>query len=499
MAYRYEKKEDGVIDLVLSGWENGIANSAFVGIENMQNVDIFTYPTMIQAGYRSVSKKTTTDLVRWFARDPQGGQIFGVDFSGGLYNSSDLGQTWANVGGTPSNSGAGLSVWKNYLLLPGPTVMNTYGPLSGSPAWGTLTPSGSSPAMTSSIWHPTYVGPEDDFVWVGNTRDVGQLIEVIGSTFDPGNSATYLWNTKALKSGLPQYYTIKTIAGLGLNLYLGTFQGTNITDRASADLFVWDRTNPRYNNVIKLDVNGINMLKAQNNLVYIYAGIGADICYTNSTVTSIYKRNYNVLFPNPAQHASPQPGAIAFLNNLDLLIGMSYLGGNAVGPLGVYAIRTTPSGAVSVLRNLASTGNSTLIRIGAIMVIDRERFIFSWSDETGGPPVYGIDAVGFDGRYMDYSSQVDMDVIPVGTKTLPKTFVECEVRLAKPLGASDGVKVWFRKSDSGSFTLIKDFDGSSDLLGQVSAQAEAGINDATIVQVRVQLKGDALLKEIRLR
>lgn len=497
MSYRYEKKEDGVVDLVLSGWELGIGNSAFEGIENMQNVDIFTYPGMVQAGYRSVNKKTTTDLVRWFARDPQGGQIFGVDYSGTVYNSSDLGQSWSNVAGTPLNSGAGLATWKNYLILPGATSMNAYGPLSGSPSWQTMTFTGSVTALNSSIWHPLYVGPEDDFCWIGNTRDVGQIIEVIGKTFDPADTTTYILNAKALKSGLPQYYTIKSITGLGLSLYLGTFQGTNVTDRSAGDLFIWDRTNPRYNNVIKLDVNGINMLKAQNNLVYIYAGVGADISYTNSTVTSIYKRLYNVLFADPAQSTAPQPGAIAFLNNLDLLVGVSYLGGS-VGPLGVYAIRTLPQGAVSVLRNVISTNHTTAVRIGAIMVIDRERFIYSWEDDNDGV-TYGIDAVGFNGRYADYSAQITHDLITVGTRTLPKSFVECEVRLAKPLASGDGIRIYYRKSDSGAFTLIKDWNDTSDLFGKVSGQSQAGINDATLVQLLIQLKGNALLREVRLR
>lgn len=52
MAYRYEKTASGNRDLVIDGWEDGIALSPYKGIGNMRNLNTGYYPGVIYSNYR---------------------------------------------------------------------------------------------------------------------------------------------------------------------------------------------------------------------------------------------------------------------------------------------------------------------------------------------------------------------------------------------------------------------------------------------------------------
>lgn len=52
MAYRYEKNQNGEQDLVIDGWEKGIADSPYLGIGNMRNVNIKYYPGVAYGNYK---------------------------------------------------------------------------------------------------------------------------------------------------------------------------------------------------------------------------------------------------------------------------------------------------------------------------------------------------------------------------------------------------------------------------------------------------------------
>lgn len=491
MSYRYETNPDTkVTDLVFEGWENGIADSAFEGHQFMQNVDIFTYPKMLMAAYRSAKKTATTDLVRWMVRDPKSRIIISVDYSGNFYQSTDNGATWTTISSPPASFGQGLVIWRDYAILISATAVYAYGPLSGSPSWSAALTVGAG-SIISSLWHPaTTFQAQDKAVFFGNTNFVGELLEL--TTFNPGSPSTYALQGGALL--LPEYNVVKCIGTLGSQLLLGTFMGTNITDTAEGYIFPWDVSQPGYSSPIPFSTNGVNMIKTQGNIAYVYAGIGADFFYSNGSFTQPYKRLYNIIFTSPSENLNPQPGAIDILNTLDLLVGMSYLGGEP-GALGVYAIRN----GVHILKNLPSTGNDTGILIGSILATGRDSYLFSWQDDNGGSTTYGIDAVGMDGRYTDYSSEVWTDAVPVGIKNVKNTFQQLEVRLAKVLETGDGVQVWYRLDLNDSFQLIKDFDDTSDLANNLSATCPANINQAQTVQLLVEVKGNAIVQQVRLR
>lgn len=58
MAYRFERNANGEQDLVISGWENGIADSPYLGIANMRNFNTSWYPGVAYTAYKRIRVNT---------------------------------------------------------------------------------------------------------------------------------------------------------------------------------------------------------------------------------------------------------------------------------------------------------------------------------------------------------------------------------------------------------------------------------------------------------
>lgn len=486
MSYRYEKTESGT-ELVISGFENGIADSALAGHQQMQHVDIFSMPGAVKAGYKSVLEVNTSALVRWMVMDPVSGYIYGLTTGGVLHQKTGIAGTWSIVSGTPAGNGAGLGIWKGCLIICTSTAIYA-SPLTALTTWTSIL------SISSSQWHPVYTGLNTDHLFVGNTRFVAQVVEV--GTFDPTNAATYTATANALD--LPTSYNVQTIAGLGDNLYMGTYIGSaSPYSRNGAVIFPWDKVSDSYGQPISVTGTGVHQLKTIGSVMYLFAGNRADINITNGSTTQLFKRFYNINFPNASTLTDINPDAIGALNDEELLIGIGRVGGN-ITPLGVYSIREK----VHILRNLPSTGNKLNIEIGSILVIDANRFMFSWYDATTN--TYGIDLVGNSGRYSDYSTQIDTDLIPVSTFIYPLTFSEIEFKLASVLTTGQGIRIYYRTSLDNAFTLINTWDFAS-IGARLSFEDNANINNAEYLQLRIELKANAnedtspTLTQIRLR
>ena len=63
MAYRYDTSESGNKDLVIDGWETGIATSPYKGIANIRNLNTSYYPGVAYVNYaRQASTLTNTGV-----------------------------------------------------------------------------------------------------------------------------------------------------------------------------------------------------------------------------------------------------------------------------------------------------------------------------------------------------------------------------------------------------------------------------------------------------
>lgn len=61
MSYRSEKNQNGDYDIVISGWEKGIAESPYLGISDMRNINNRWYPEMAYINYERQLTSTAND------------------------------------------------------------------------------------------------------------------------------------------------------------------------------------------------------------------------------------------------------------------------------------------------------------------------------------------------------------------------------------------------------------------------------------------------------
>lgn len=128
MSYRYEKNQNGEEDLVIDGFEKGIADSPYQGIANMRNVNIKYYPGVAYANYErqaatlsygtftftsSLSVGAVSGTLTSLWAFPTGS--FTVVFSSGetrvaAFNNGSLTVGWAGSGALTQNATATITV-----------------------------------------------------------------------------------------------------------------------------------------------------------------------------------------------------------------------------------------------------------------------------------------------------------------------------------------------------------------------------------------------------
>lgn len=496
MSYRYEKIESGIHDLVISGWEDGIADSPLEGHGNMVNVDIFKNTGMIQAQHASVKVSGTnvTGLPNWIVQDPVSGEIFALDSNGVVYRQST---GWAVLGGNTLTgaNGNGLAVYisqndptKSFLFVARNSFVDVYA-IQGA-TW-----TNGWQALESNFNHPMKLS-SNQRLYIGNEWKVASFEEVFGSTFVPGTPATYTWNNNALD--LPGYYDITCLEQLGDFLSIGTEVGSN-GNQTIADLFFWDRESDSFARPVSFATDGIHQLLTSNNSLIVYAGSAADIFLTNSSSAQLLVRFQNIDFNDTGKNTHARAGAIESLANSEILIGVSN-STSGLNPMGVYGVRD----GKYILRNKVSTGATGAlgtVAIGSIFSYYRDRFYFGWRDANANQ--YGIDAVNDNGdRYSDWSASVETDLIPINTNYFPTNLNEVEIRIADLLSSNQGVRVSWRSSLLSAFSAPVTFDDTN-MLGANTFALPINIENVKNLQLKIEIKARQELSprlwEVRLR
>jgi hypothetical protein len=464
-------------DLIIEGFEKGIAPSPHVGFGDFHNVDIHTIPGSVRLNRAAVkdSATTVTDLIKWMAKS--GTTYYALGDTGKLYSSVGTG-AWAEVSGYSQTNahGNGLAVWKDYLIIARDGYLDAYGPLSGTPAM--LTDWKAIPYHL--LWHPMIAG-QDDILYIGADRYVGSLQEVVGQTFDPGNSATYSWNDNALD--LPTGYSIKCMAELGTNLMLGTIKGNDYSfgGESIADIFPWDRTSDTFTLPLRLNTTGVHQMVIHENVLYIVAGRQGDIYATNGTsVKHVAKLPHDLMFETDFVLSAAlnfYPGAILSHNDR-VYIGASTAGNS--DSLGVWSLKD----GVLVFEHEISTGTtSDTVTIGSLYPSNSDGLLIGWADDA----TYGLDLVNYE-MTTGYVGYFDTPLYFVGTPYNPKTYTTMGIVFAKPLTANQGVRVSYRKNLHDDFTEINTWDGVTHPAA-LTIKTVPNISDAVNLQLRVALNG----------
>lgn len=155
MAYRKEKTTGGHTDLVIDGWEKGIAASPYTGIANMRNVNTSWYPGVAYVNYKrtaaTLSGSTMTKPM--FTTQSPGGIIYILDDTQQVWKQNSQGSTtFTKITGNPTTNGQGngLIWWLNYLIVFRSTFIDICGDGTGDS--GITSSNWNTGSGTSGVW-----------------------------------------------------------------------------------------------------------------------------------------------------------------------------------------------------------------------------------------------------------------------------------------------------------------------------------------------------------
>ena len=398
-----------------------------------------------------------------------------------LFSTTIGGTTFSPIAGIPSaGTGNGLAYFKGHIVVVGNQSIDCY-KLSNS-TWYTL-----DETLTTSRtgYNPAFVG-QDDKLYIGNGQRVAR-IDVTG-TFDANSTGTYDVVQSALL--LPEDYSVSCFGELGDRLMVGTLFGTDTTNPSkTADIFPWNRdTASSFSLPIRIGDEGVNSMVTSNNLLYISAGIKGTVYVTNGSSTSLV---FSVPLDPKENSASTitrfyvKPDAFDFLGD-EILLGItqgSDQNNPTHNPIGVYGHF---NGATRFIGNgsYAKDGSDgTKVRITSVYSISPSIFYVCWWSAS----TYGIDYYGTNNsKITSYGAYLHTPLYFVGTPRLKSTIEYFDVFFKKPLVSGDGIKISFRTSDSGSFTLMKTIDFAT--YGAISSFTfPYSIPNLTMVQFLIEI------------
>ncbi len=480
-------KTDDII--ILENPQKGMASHPLLGIGLLRQIDVSTYPGLARLNpeSRKVSSTTVVALPQWIVQNPKNtDELFALDSAGQVYTSTNAGISWSTVGGETSGGlGQGMAIWKNYLFVARATTLDVYGPLGGSPSWSN---SWKTDLDATNDFH-TMLASLDDNLYICCGRYIYKISEL--TTFLPGTSSTY--STTAHAITLPANYNAKCLADFGSNLMIGTWLGSSpsfYTMPKSADIFPYNRSTLTLGLPIRLNENGVHAMITVNNRLYVMAGLHGGLYVTDGVSIAQVSEipNYAVNTADSGQFIQVYPGAIIQFKG-KVVFGLSNTAGG-IGNMGVWSF--DPSFKRLLLENIISTGQdgtSYALSIGALCAIDRDFYLIGWLDGTIGSGTYGIDKKLLNAFVTSYGGVIETQLVQVGQSLGNRTIQQVEFYLSKPLVASQGIKVKYRKDLTSSFTTLGTVDFSTNGGIQSFNLSAATITNAVFVQFRIELTG----------
>lgn len=429
--------KDGSI--LINEWDKAGISSPYVGFQEVRNLDLRSKlgSVMINEEPQDITTglaNPITSLIISTSVDTATGKIYAIDDDNTLYRY-DTGEilTYTEVG-----SKAGICVFKNYLLIVRGNngYIDVYGPLnSPSVTAGWYTSLGTPSSLNGTV--PMIWG-QDDILYIGVGSNVAS-IQAIG-TFDPSNSATYLINTSALD--LPTRYHITHFVEHGTRLMVC------VTDGTQSMVYPWDRASATYDLPLILNEISIDYVVSHGNYFYIMAGGRGRWYISDGNSVEVFSQLPDSFVNLSAGNfTTNQNGALYYDNKI--VFGLSGQGsGTNDTPVGIYSL-DIKNGAIR-LEHTVSTGTSAYpLTMGALAKYSTQLYI-AW--ETTGDA--GVDLIqNASNLYDSYASYFISPMYQV-SDAQERLFEKIEVILGKPLIATGGIKLEYRKSDTEAFTTI---------------------------------------------
>lgn len=546
MSYRYQKNPiSGEQEMIIDGFEKGIADSPYVGAQDIRNMNLISSPYQASVNFSmdgmtipptvsavswsavgSTDVFTVSDTTGWYnamaitVNSSSGGgvstgRVYWVgDLSGAtfkLYKNPSLvsgqlldvtadatgtlssytlsqpkyattdfkgaqtsptyyyqflidsaGRVWwiYNKGGTTTNnlvyigndtltnaSGNGIAIFHGYILVFRDSTIDY---LQASKI---DTINGNTDLDTGSGWvygwqsvdtqaNHQAITAQDDAVYWCNSGRVGSLLEVVGETFDPTDSGTYVKNSNALD--IPDGDTPTYIAELGTNLLIGGIRNY---------VYPWDRVSTSFSYPIILAESYTTRIVTSNSSSYIFAGTRGRIYITNGSNVDLFKKIPDGMVGYQDPYFTWKDASY-WRNQLYFSFTVSDNAGNALNSTsGLWAIDLS-SGVFRYTNQLSYgtyQGTTSLIFPNYLSLTPEGNGLYAgWVDGSSNP---GLDIASSD-PYSNSESYIVTEIIPVGDFLHQRTFNNFEFKLGRPMVSGESISLYQRENLTDSFTLI---------------------------------------------
>lgn len=526
--YQYIKEPNGKSALSIAGFENGIGDSPFAGIQYMSNLNVKTFPGAAYISTKRINSTYTgsapSQVPTFIIQDPNYlTNLYSITSGGIIRQSLDSGQSWTIVGGTPGigNRGQGLCIYQGYLLeFRDGFIDATQITITGSSGIWTTFYTYVNPSPTSCNNRMALTGI-DNIVYSCNGNYILSIATTAGNTFTPGTPSTFIVSPQACT--LPQSLT----AGASGTSPVATWlceQGVKLIIACGKSILSWDRTSTAPTTPVPCP-DPICKVVNVDNFIYCFSGANPGTGVTNNIA---FQGRGNIYVYNGFnfQLAKKMPDTIVSgFNTLNWTFGgvmahdnKVFFGARASSGLvsGIYSL--TPNlidPTAGILTNEYSDPFLPLAGLGittALCSINNypayggstmTAFVSGWTGEEVASTTYGYainDPINTPAETATFLS----DLISVGTNQNLTTYSQIELIFAQPLTNGENFNIRLIHQYNGSPVSITNGIVTSAGVEDLSYVYPMNVQDFQWIQIYLTLGSvfggsRCILREIRLR
>lgn len=395
------------------------------------------------------------------------------------------------AGNTLSGNGNGLLYYKGFILsfnAGGIDALSAYNDVSDTITWTNNFDGVDISTVDDGM---PFLSVNDDSIYFyngvvfGRYHQIGMLEEVVGKTFSPTDGTTFSCVIDALT--IPSQNKPTAINEISEYLIIGT---------DSDKVFFWDKKSPSFTTFISLPESNANSISVMNNLAYIPAGINGSV-YVVNTVSA------ERLLKLPEQMTNQYYGNIEINWTCSSAYQKELLLGCNIGYTN-YVISYNLETKKLTKKNIATTGETNTYSglyggyIGSIFVNGDNVLIGNFNNNNNNLDTYTIESLLYKPEigagtasyyvYNNYEPYIITETLSVGSVYNKKTYREIELSLLRPLVATQGVKVSYRRQDSGAWTVLKTINYTT-YSGIQNFKLETPIEDILDIQFKIELAG----------
>jgi hypothetical protein len=464
--------------IIISNPQKGIAPSAYLGFQEIRGLNITDKPGVCYPNLALEKESATTvdDFIEKFIKTSEG-EAWGYtsENTNSVFKRTAVG-VWSELTTHKATGIKDIAFWKGYVAIIHANTISWYNISDDS-----CDTSWTAYAITDG-GHCS-IHASDDVLYIGSGKYLDSITAV--GTFDPADPATYSVAKGTFK--VNSDYAIICLEELGDRLYIGTSKSG---DSMAADIFVWDFSSVFHERIIRVNDEGVNIMVASNNLLFVQAGRKGRWYKTNGS--SVELLSVLPVTLTDTTTTSLAVGKQAQLYNDLIYFGVTYNG--VLSGQGVYSVNIS-SGSVNFEHIISpnETGANNGINVGGIMALGgtTSNLLVSW---VNNDVAFGVDKLSAS-RYTSDRAYLISQFFRVSYVNQKRTFNQPEIQLAKPLGSGDSLKVEYRTAQNGSWTSGYYSQSTSGFQSGVMTSIPACKN----IQLKVTLNNTTELMDVILK